>query len=258
MKGCKLILFTPLILCIVNTAVFAQEADIVTDRPDQSNTPLLVPKGALQVETGFMMEKQNSTSIDQTNYTYNNSLIKFGINEHFEFRFNVGYVGTRKIIDDIISTKGLAPIGVGVKIKLADAKGAWPQAAVISNINLRAGGKEFMPAYTANDITFACAHELSKRLSFTYNAGIKWNGNSPEATFIYTMTLTYAVTNKLGTFAEVYAFFPEKHKTDHRVDGGLTYKFSSKFQYDLSGGLQLGNDSPDFFLSTGLSFRLFK
>src|SRR3954464_12943232 len=112
MKSRNLILSATLILCIINTVVFSQEADIVTDRPDQSNTPLLVPKGALQVETGFMMEKQNSTSIDQTNYTYNNSLIKFGINEHFEFRFNVGYVGTRKIIDDIISTKGLAPIGV--------------------------------------------------------------------------------------------------------------------------------------------------
>jgi hypothetical protein len=258
MKSRNLILFTTLVLCILNIVVFAQEGDIVTDRPDQSNTPLLVPKGALQVETGFMVEKQNSTSINQTNYTYNNSLIKFGINEHFEFRFNVGYVGTRKIIDDIITTKGLAPIGVGLKIKLADAKGMWPQAAVISNINLRAGGKEFMPAYTANDITVACAHELNKRFSLTYNAGIKWNGNSPEATFFYTMALSYAVTNKLGTFVEAYSFFPEKHKTDHRVDGGLTYKFSSKFQYDISGGVQLGNGSPDFFLSTGLSFRLFK
>jgi hypothetical protein len=258
MKSRKLILSTTFALCFLNTVVFSQKADIVTDRPDQSNTPLLVPKGALQVETGFMVEKQNSTSINQTNYTYNNSLIKFGINEHFEFRFNLGYVGTRKIIDDVITSKGLAPIGVGLKIKLADAKGIWPQAAVITNINLRAGAKEFMPAYTANDITFAFAHELSKRFALTYNTGLKWNGNSPEATFFYTVTVSYAVTNKLGAFGEAYSFFPEKHKTDHRVDGGLTYKFSSRFQYDISGGLQLGSPSPDFFLSTGLSFRLFK
>jgi hypothetical protein len=257
MKGRKLILVAALWLCFVTTA-FSQESEIVTDRPDQSNTPLLVPKGALQIETGFIVEKQNSTIVDQTNYTYNNSLLKFGINEHFELRFNVGYIGTRKIIDDIRLNQGLAPISLGVKIKLADAKGGWPQAALISNISLKSRAKEFTPAYTANDITISCAHELTRHLTVTYNTGIKWNGNSPEATFFYTLTLGYTITNKLGAFTEAYSFFPERHKNDHCVDGGFTYKFSPKFQYDISGGLQLECNSPDFFVSTGLSFRLFK
>jgi hypothetical protein len=41
---------------------------------DQSNTPALIPGGALQIQTGVQIEKQNTGSIHQTNYTYNTIL----------------------------------------------------------------------------------------------------------------------------------------------------------------------------------------
>jgi hypothetical protein len=258
MKGNKVFFSAMIALMSLAKPAHAQKPELVTDRPDQSNTPLLVPKGALQIETGFLAEQANSAAFRQTNYTYNSSLLKYGINENFEFRFNTVYEGTRTIKSDVVNTSGMGPMSVGMKIKLAEASGVWPQAAVITNINLKTGSNEFAPSYTATDITLSCAHTLTDRLSLTYNTGVKWNGDSPEATFLYTLSFGYAFNSKLAVFGESYGFFPEAHIADHRLDAGLTYKIAPMVQYDISSGLGLSKNSPNYFISTGLTLRLFK
>jgi hypothetical protein len=236
----------------------SQKAEIVTDRPDQSNTPLLIPQGALQIEMGVLMEKENASGIRQTNYTYNTSLLKYGINEHFEVRFNAGYLGTRQSLNEEVTEKGLGPIALGMKIKLADAKGAWPQAALIGNINLPTGAPKYKPSHTATDLTISCAHDLTERWSLTYNGGMKWNGESLETTFLYTASFGLVVTKKLNLFLETYGFSTKGMSADNRLDGGITYKVLPTFQIDLSSGLGLSNSSPDYFISSGISYRLFK
>jgi hypothetical protein len=234
----------------------AQVTEISTDRPDQSNTPLVIPTGALQIETGFIVEQETTLSAKNRNYTYNNTLLKFGINEYFEVRLNTLYQGVTTS-SDIGSSRALGPVSVGLKVKLADEHGAWPLTSVISHINLRSGSTEFKPSYTSSDITLACSHELTEQWSITYNAGVKWDGESPAATALYALSIAREVTGKLSVFAESYAFFSEQNKPDHRMDAGITYKINPLFQWDLSGGLGLSKNAPDNFLSTGLSIRLF-
>lgn len=243
--------------------VLSQEKpEIVTDRPDQTEAAELVPQGALQVETGFVYEKDHDHNIISTNYTYNTTLIKYGVNEHFELRFITEYLGERQRIGGEINSKieGLSPLALGVKIKLADEKGFWPQAAMIGHISLRSGSKEFTPDYTVADFRFTLAHTISEKISFSYNVGAEWSGanENPEAIFLYTAALGYALSPKIGAFVESYSFFPERSKADHRFDGGITYKFTPVIQWDASAGVGLSKNAPDFFVSTGLSFRVFK
>ena len=143
-------------------------------------------------------------------------------------------------------------------IKLADEENIWPQVALIGHISLRSGSHEFAPEYTASDFRFTMAHTLSEKMALSYNIGAEWNGQSAEATFLYTLSLGYAITDKLGVFIETYSFFPEESKADNRADAGITFKFSPRLQWDVSGGVGLSSNAPDSFLSTGLSFRLFK
>src|SRR5687768_9262660 len=100
----------------------AQVQDIATDRPDQANTPVLVPRGALQIETGLIIEKDNTRTQESINYTYNNSLLKFGVNENFEARLALGYLGVKQVSGQIPVRKGIGPLAIGVKIKLADQR----------------------------------------------------------------------------------------------------------------------------------------
>ncbi len=250
------------ILLVITYAASAQttKPEIVTDRPDQTEAPSLVPAGGLQVETGFIYEKDRASNITTTNYTYNTTLIKYGVNEHIELRFISEYLGQHTRLSETQNTKikGFSPLALGVKIKIADEKGFLPQAAFIGHINLKSGSQEFAPSYTAADFRFTFAHTLSEKFALSYNLGAEWDGETPEASFLYTLSVGYLLTPKAGLFIEGYSFFPENNKADNRVDAGFTYKITPIVQFDVSGGIGLSKNSPDYFLSTGISFRLFK
>lgn len=89
-----------LLLFFVSTAIFSQNQEpIQTDRPDQTETPALVPKGMFQVETGFSVQKNDANSNTQT---LPSTLWKYGVNDHFELRL-ITELTTEKNINDKVS-----------------------------------------------------------------------------------------------------------------------------------------------------------
>ena len=159
--------FLLLSIIVLNAAAaFAQSTkpEIVTDRPDQTESPSLVPKGGLQVELGAAIENDKVENIKVTNYTYTTALIKYGINENFELRLINEYLGSRTKLNEsnVTLTNGISPLALGVKIKIAEEKGFWPQTSFIGHINLKSGSSEFAPHYTAADFRFTFAHTLSE------------------------------------------------------------------------------------------------
>jgi hypothetical protein len=254
----KQCLLAGIAICLMFSHACSQTKDIATDRPDQANTPVLVPKGVLQIETGVIVEKDNTDKHERINYTYNNSLLKFGVNENFEVRLAVGYLGLKQVSDAIPVRKGFGPVAVGVKIKLADQDSIWPQAALISNVTLKTGTAEFQPPFTSTDVTLALSRSFGSKLSLSINSGVKWNGDTPEAVWLYAVSVGYNLTNRLSAFVESYGFCPEAHQADHRADFGVTYKILPQLQLDASGGIGLSENSKKIFISTGLSVRLFK
>ena len=237
--------------------VLANAQEIATDRPDQANTPELLPKSSLQIETGFIAEKNEGGALDYINYSYNNTLLRFGVNENFEARFATGYLGVRTIPDQSDAHRGFAPISVGTKIRLADEKGHWPQAALITHVTLKTGAGEFRPAFTSTDVTLAVARSFRSNTTLTLNGGIKLNEQSAEAITVYSLSVAYEVTSQLGLFLETYGFLPEAHRASHLIDAGITLKVTPRIQFDASGGIGLKN-SNTLFISTGVSARLFK
>ena len=76
----------------------------------------------LQVETGFVFEKDREEDVDVTNFAYNTTLIKYGVNEFFELRLITEYLGENAKVAENPTSKiqGFSPFALGVKIKLAD------------------------------------------------------------------------------------------------------------------------------------------
>ena len=187
-------------------------------------------------------------------------MLKYGVNSNFELRLITEYLGTTVKRPEVPGTHaaGFSPLALGLKVKLAEEKGFWPQAALIGHIELKSGSHEFKSPNTTTNFRFTFSNTLSDAWSLSYNLGAAWSGENPEATFLYTLSVGYSINKKLAAFAEAYSFFPERSKADNRVDGGFTYKFSPVVQFDVSGGLGLSENAPDYFLSTGLSMRFFK
>ena len=239
-------------LFFISVFSYSQENEpIQTDRPDQTETPSIVPKGMFQVETGFSFQKNDANS--NTN-TLPSTLWKYGVNENFELRLITEFVSEKTAGQSI---SGINPILIGCKIKISDEKGIVPKTSFIGHLLLpNVASTNFKSDYFAPEFRFVMQHTLSKKMSFSYNLGAEWDGITPNATFIYTITTGYSFTDKLGSYIELFGFAPESDKANHSFDGGITYLISNNFMLDLSSGFGITENAPNHYIAIGFSFRI--
>jgi hypothetical protein len=226
------------------------QTTIQTDRPDQTECPFITPVGFIQAENGFIYE-----NIDKDNkfITLPSILWKYGINRNFEFRL-ITEANTIKSYGNTIS--GLVPTIVGFKVSVSEEKGIIPSTGFIGHLALpNAASTNFKASYFAPSFRFNMQHTLSKTFSLAYNLGAEWDGETPEPTFIYTLTSGMSITEKLGAYIELYGFAPQNKIADLRADGGFTYLITNDVMVDISGGFGITKESPDNYFALGFSYR---
>ena len=114
----------PLVLLVpVGTGVArAQSPDMVTDRPDQTESAAVVPRGLLQVETGYLFARDG----DVDGYAGPGTLFRIGLGGRLELR--IGHVG-------IVGGAGRHGVGdseLGAKINLIARADGWrPELALL-------------------------------------------------------------------------------------------------------------------------------
>ena len=237
-------------LLISHYAISQDLPSIQTDRPDQTECPFITPKGYLQFENGFSIEKSNS---ETTTLVMPTILTKFGINDHFELRLITEYVTDQSETNKV---SGINPVLIGFKARLFEEKGIIPITSFIGHLSLPdLASKNFKTTYYAPEFRFTMQHTISEKQSLSYNLGAEWNGATAEPVFIYTLTSGYSISEKISGYIELYGFMPQIDKSDHRFDAGLNYLFNPNHQLDVSAGFGLSKVSPDYFISLGYSFR---
>ncbi len=87
---------------------FAQDDEIETDRPDQTDSPIPVNKNQVQVEQGFKLEKDEGISTINSN-----TLLRYGLLKHMELRLESDFVHT---LSTSSSSTELQPLEIGTKI----------------------------------------------------------------------------------------------------------------------------------------------
>ena len=240
-----------LILICFNKSLAQERKPIETDRPDQTETPAIVPKGMFQMENGFSFEKTNG---DSEAFLLPSSLIKYGLNDRFEFRLITEFTSEKTNGTKI---SGINPVLIGFKVAIAAENGTWPKVAFISHLMIPdLASSELKAKYYAPRFRFTMQHTLSDKISLGYNLGAEWDGETPDATFIYTLTAGFSLSEKTGCYVEVYGFAPQNDTADHRFDCGFTYLLSNNFMLDASGGFGITENAPDYYTALGFSFRL--
>ncbi|MGD9995159.1 MAG: hypothetical protein AB7S69_17805 [Salinivirgaceae bacterium] len=71
-----------LILAIAIIKLNAQS--IVTDRPDQTESSVIVPQKSFQIESGVLFENYESNSFKRA--VLPTALVRYGVNQYFELR----------------------------------------------------------------------------------------------------------------------------------------------------------------------------
>jgi len=235
------------------------ETEMVTDRPDATESSRVVPKGSIQVETGAFYETHKNTFIENKHWVYNTTLVRYGLLDNLELRLGMDIGGsTVKLNNSTIGSadREFSPLLLGVKIGIAEEKNGMPEIAFIGHLQLPfTASKIVRPETTGVDFRFALTHTLSDISSLSYNVGAQWEEDSPEVAYVYTIAYGYSFMAKFGGFIEVYGDLPKSSRSNHLWDAGVTYLLRPNLQLDASIGTSI-TDGQDILVSAGVSFRL--
>jgi hypothetical protein len=231
---------------------FSQE-EIDTDRPDQTETPTIVPTGRFQMENGF--EHQQNGKKERT-LTLPTSLWKFGISKNLELRLTTEFIHD-KMEDSTVY--GLKPILIGFKVKLFEEKGILPQTSFITHLLIpKLASRDLQASYLATELRFLFQNSLSEDIDLGYNIGVQWDGKSADPVYAYTFSPNIAITKKLKAYGEAYGFLPQHASAEHWIDGGFIFLITKDIQIDIAAGYELTTHSNfhQYFETLGISFRI--
>ncbi len=240
--------------------LFAQDnyPGLVTDRPDQTESAVVVPLHSLQIETGFVREVNKMGEVSYIDYAYNSTLLRYGLLNMLELRLGMEYLGSRvEELHAINRDNGFGALTTGLKYQLMDEEGLKPGLAFLGNLDLPfTASEEFKSDHLVAGVRVALSQSLSDRFSVGYNLGTEWDGNSDAAAWFYSVSLGIGLTEKLGMFAESYGLLLKNMDDNHLLDAGFTFLILPNLQADLSGGIGLNKSAIDNFISFGFSYRI--
>ena len=247
---------------LISLSVTAQEKrpELITDRPDQTESAVVVPLRSLQIETGFLMQKNETDLAVERLLSYNTTLLRYGLLERLELRIGLDLLSEKlevKNTDIKEHITGTGPLLLQFKYKVAEERGWIPDIAFIGGATLPCVAKEFFrTSGVAPAFRLALSHTLSDRLALGSNLGAEWDGESRDPGFYYSFVLGITATEKLGMFTEFYGLMREPGKRMHLFDAGFTFLLLHNLQLDISGGVGLNKIAFDRFISFGFTYRL--
>ncbi|MGE3799662.1 MAG: transporter [Candidatus Kapaibacterium sp.] len=250
--------------------------ELVTDRPDQTESASTIAPGSVQIEAGVEISVNEFVDIsggaDSTDtekkLTAPALLVRVGLFDGVELRIGGSWISQnfdprndcRQTIFPLppcnyySDLSGLGDISVGGKVRLMKGDGLSPQVALLAHLTLPVGADGIAPEVLVPDIRLAMAHDLSETFSLGYNIGGAWEDE--EFTGLYTVALGLGLTDAFGCFFELYGNGPWEENPEHSFDSGLTWLVTNNVQLDIASGIGLTEEAEDLFLGAGLSVRL--
>ena len=260
----KSVLATLTVVLAVNSApVWAQQrAPLITDRPDQTESSSVVPRGSVQAELGWTFSREEELAVTTTTLSLPEVLVRIGLNGEVEAR--LGFSGWQSVEPGggLPSVSGIGDITVGLKYAIYSHAAGNVRASIIAFTSLPTGDSDFGSDRVDPEIRLTVDGEVSERVSLGANLGVAvttetvaGNSNS-RADAIYTVVTGVSVSERVGAFFEFFGALAGEGGSDiHSFDTGLTFALSPTMQLDLSVGFGLNAAADDYFIGAGFSIR---
>ena len=249
-----------------------QLTPIVTDRPSESAGPTPVPRGVVQIETGYKFSRFLTDGKRTDTHELPDLLLRFGVVRGFEVRVTaIGYGfknldsdGRREEPEQPIQKDGFHDVSVGVKWALTEEGARRPALSLLADVSVPVGDPGFTDDYVNPKLLLLFTNTLTERLSLTYNVGpsfITFQETGEKRTVVdlaYTAMLSGPVTERTAWFAELFGSFAlsDARTSRHSVQAGLTFLAARNFQLDVRAGVGAVADVPTWLLGTGFAVRL--
>jgi hypothetical protein len=232
---------------------------LVTDRPDFTESTSTIPDGRLQVEAGYSLTRTDSAR----DHTFGEVLLRYGLNQRTELR--VGLNSFQLVRDSVNgNVSGKDEPSLGFKWQLSQGSEefrlAKPQVALIAATSLPVGNRNLREKRLQPGVKLCLAWDVTERLGMASNLNYDYASAGGERfnQFSASLSLAYSLTERVGTFFEVYGFVPDSpNGPDTKYfNTGLTYLVNPDFQLDARVGVGLNNPAaPDYFVGVGAARR---
>jgi len=224
--------------------------EIATDRPDVTNSSLVVPTGSFQSENGVNLSGRDGvTYIDGTN-----SRLRLGVAPCLEVLVDVP--------DYFAALSGKGPSGatdVAPAIK-------WQISPEPGKIDLSAVVGIGLPSGTAS--IAGRGVEPYVQFPWSWKLGAGWSVNGMDTAFFFpdepesklTVETTFSLEKEVGEHADVFieyvGDYPEHGPSPIFLNSGGAYRLTKTEQLDFHLAVGLDKSAPDYIFGLGYSWRV--
>ncbi len=236
---------------------FAQVDKIDTDRPDQTESAVTVPKKWVQLEMGFMREREKITPGFNDYYIQHPTLLtKYGLGKRVEIRLITEFATYKDAaVNGTFSKSGINAVELGGKLSLLEEKGLRPKTSLIAHYDFARLRTLYKDSIDGVNFRFSMQHTLSKLVSLGYNIGMEWERFGSPPAYVYTLAPGFNISEKWYAYIEIFGSIWKYEAPENSVDCGIAYYISDNFKVDLSAGLGINKKAPDNYFAIGASFR---
>ncbi len=244
-----------LVLSLIFPALlFAQDvhrdgADLVTDRPDITESSIVVPKGSLQFENGFTWTSDHGTRTLDASET----LIRLGVSDRFELR-----VAAPNYLESLAgSFSGFGDLSLGFKQQIGPLPGDV-ELSVIVAVSLPSGAAHISSHGFDPFVKLPWSKELRRGWSIGGMQSLFWSTGNRTRNLIWepTVYVEREFRERAAAFLEYGADFPSVGGARHVAHAGIAYKLTRRQQIDFHFGFGLSPAAPQRFFAGGYSIRI--
>jgi hypothetical protein len=224
-------------------------SEIATDRPDVTNSSLVVPVGSLQSENGINTTRRG---LDKT-FDGTNSRLRLGIAPCLEILVDVpDYVGRLK--GDAVS--GFGNVAPAIKWQFGSLPEPW-NLSVTAGAGLPTGAPKIAGPGLQPYLQFPWSYEIgggwgtSGMVTTFFFPSDPANRQTTEATFV----LEKKVTERASLFVEYVGDYPSRGSSIQLLNTGGGYLLTKTQQIDFHVAFGLNRNSPNYIIGLGYSFR---
>jgi hypothetical protein len=237
-----------IILVLVIFKLNAQQ--IITDRPDQTESSSTISRGHLQIESGLLLGFTEVNSLTERQILAPTTLFRYGITKGIEIRV-LNQFENIKGQTNLESISGISDIEVGTKIQLLKKSDKNTEIAFLSHLIIPTGSKGLTSNIYGTINKLSISHQINENVGIGYNLGYNYY-ESEKGDLTYSVALGIGINEKAAIYIEPYGDIAELEKHIANFDTGFTYLLNDNFQLDFSFGT--GVNYTMNYISAGFSW----
>ncbi len=223
--------------------------EIVTDRPDVTNSSVVIPAGSLQIENGVNLSARDGDRvIDGTN-----TRLRFGIANCLEF-----LVDTPTYFANLSNPQnsGFSDAAPALKWQISPVPGKVDLSAVFG-VALPTGSAGIAGPGAQPYLQFPWSWELRSGwgLSGMFTEFFRPSDPTSKRVTETTFAIEKQVTERVSLFVEYVGDYPASGSPAQLLNSGGLYRLGPNQQLDFHVALGLNHNAPSYIVGVGYSVR---